>query len=182
MSTMSPSAQPRDTLRPRLTVPPSAASPKARRGLAGKVTALVATALSLAVVAPPSASADPTDGLSAGVAAYRSGSSCAPLHRDPIIDRVAEVMNKSTSDWLDHSADQSPILDPMPGLRELGYRGSKARMLAGTSRKTEADSIKGVLLEGYEAILDCSFTDVGFSTLRNENTGNVLTVTVLAGP
>jgi hypothetical protein len=87
----------------------------------------------------------------------------------------------SISDWLDHNATHVPIKDPMPGLKELGYHGSKSLLLAGSSQKGEADAIKGLLLEGYEAILDCSYIDAGFSLLRNQRTGNVLAATVLAG-
>ncbi|MUL49451.1 hypothetical protein FZI85_16385 [Mycobacterium sp. CBMA293] len=152
------------------------------RGKARMAAAVVVTsAVSLSVAAAPSAVADPVAGLSAAVANYRAGSSCAPLRRDPIADRVAEVINKSISDWLDHTAVQAPISDPAPGLKELGYKGGKSRLLAGTSRKAEADSVKGVLVEGYDAINDCSYTDVGYNMLVNKKTGNVLSAAVLAG-
>lgn len=143
---------------------------------------VILTVSSAAVSLAPSAIADPVVDLSSAVAAYRAGSSCGPLRRDPIADKVAEFVNKSTSDWLDHTATQLPIEDPLPGLKEFGYHGSKAHLLAGTSRKSQSDSIKAVVLEGYAALLDCSFTDVGFSTLLNERTGNILSAAVLAGP
>jgi hypothetical protein len=145
--------------------------------------AVVIMTVSAAGLSPaPSALADSLDDLSAAVAAYRAGSSCAPLRRDPIADKVAAVINKSTSDWLDHNATQIPIEDPMPGLKELGYHGGKSQLLAGSSDNSQGDAIKGLLLEGYAAILDCSYTDVGFNILLNERTGNVLSAAVLAGP
>jgi hypothetical protein len=154
---------------------------KLRRPLLG-VAVAVTTVLSAVVSPAPSALADPVDDLSTAVAAYRAGASCGPLRRDPIADKVAEVINKSISDWLDHTATQVPIEDPLPGLKELGYHGSKARMVAGSSRTSQSDAIKGVLLDGYAAILDCSYADVGFNTVRNERTGNTLSAAVLAGP
>jgi|SRR6185312_9086687 len=159
----------------------AAATSKVLRQPVLGVGVVIMTVLSASVSPTPSALADSIDDLSTAVAAYRAGSSCAPLRRDPIADKVAEVINKSTSDWLDHTATHSPIEDPMPGLKELGYHGGKSQLLAGTSRKSQGDANKGVLLEGYAAILDCSYTDVGFSTLLNERTGNMLSSAVLAG-
>jgi hypothetical protein len=152
------------------------------RRRSGSAAAAVIVAVSSAMTwSAPLAFADPVVDLSSAVAAYRAGSACGPLRRDPIADRVAEVINKSTSEWLDHAAMQIPIEDPLPGLKEFGYRGSKAYRLAGSSRKSQSDSIKALLLQGYAAIIDCSYTDVGFSTLLNERTGNMLSVVVLAG-
>ena len=143
---------------------------------------MIMTVLPAGVGPAPTALADSAADLSAAVVAYRTESSCPPLRRDPIADKVAEVINKSTSNWLDHTATQPPIEDPTPGLKELGYRGGKSRLLAGSSRKSQADAIKGVLLEGYDVIKDCSYTDVGFNTMLDEATGNMLSATVLAGP
>ena len=86
-----------------------------------------------------------------------------------------------TDEWLDHTGTEIPPEDPLVGLNILGYRGNHAKLLQGAG-KTESNSIKALLLEGYNKIPDCSYTDYGASMLLNERTGQYLTAVVLAGP
>jgi hypothetical protein len=120
--------------------------------------------------------------LRAALEAARTGSSCGPFRSDPVVQHVAEVINKSLNDWLDHTATRVPIEDPLPGLKELGYHGSKGVMVGGASSESQAEAIKGVLLEGYDKIPDCSYTDVGVSILFNADSGQNLAAVVFAGP
>jgi hypothetical protein len=93
---------------------------------------------------------------------------------------VAEKINQSSEDWLNHSATQVPPTDPLPGLKVLGYGGNQAKLLQGAG-KTEANAIKGVILEGYDQIPVCSYTDYGAALRRNDRTGWYLAAVVLAG-
>lgn len=138
----------------------------------------VSSSLSLA----PSCVADAVDNVKAAVAADRAGSSCAPLRSHPVVERVAQVVNKSYNDWLDNNANHVPIKDPRPGLKELGYGGSKGVFVGGVSQTSEAEAIRATLLEGFDKIPDCSYTDFGVSELRNEKSGWYLIALVLAGP
>jgi hypothetical protein len=142
------------------------------------IMAVFSASLSLA----PSALADSVDNLRAAIDASRAASSCGPFHSDPIVQHVAEVINKSVNDWLDHTATRAPIEDPLPGLNELGYRGSRGVTFGGASRKSDAESIKAAVLEGYAKIPDCSFTDIGVSMRQDAGTGAYLAAVVLAGP
>lgn len=152
------------------------------RGPKTALAAAMVSILSAAVPLAPSALADPEDTLRAAMQASRAGSSCGPFGSDSTVQRVAEVVNKSVTDWLDHKASHVPIEDPLPGLKELGYRGSKGVTFQGVSDKSQADAIKGALLEGYTLLPDCSYTDLGVSMLLNERTGENLAAVVLAGP
>jgi hypothetical protein len=143
------------------------------------VLVMIVTVLSAGVSLAPSALADLVANLKDAVAQARGGTSCGPLRSDSVVEQVAEKINRSTNDWLDHTATQVPIEDPLPGLKILGYGGSKAKLLQGAAR-TDADAIKGMLLEGLDAIPDCSYKDFGASMLRNEASDHYLTAVVLA--
>lgn len=140
---------------------------------------VMALVFSGGVVLAPSALADAAD-VKAVLASARGGTSCAPLTDNPIVTHAAEIINKSTDDYVEHTARHVPIADPLPGLRDLGYSGDKAILLQG-ARPNEADAIKGMLLQGYAAIPDCSYTDFGVDVRRNETTGYSLIAVVLAG-
>jgi hypothetical protein len=142
--------------------------------------ALLVTTLFAAVVPAPPARADSLDTAKNAVVSLRDGTSCAPLRDNPLVEQAADVVNRSTDDYLDHTATRIPIEDPLPGLKDLGYGGSKAIALFG-SHSNPADALKGALLEGYAAIPDCSYTDFGLSMLRNKSTGYMLVTIVLAG-
>ena len=153
--------------------------PLVRRAVAGAVLAVSAVLAAGAMLAP-SALADSVANFRDAVASLRDGTSCGPLRYNPVVEQVAETINRSTDQYIDHDATQVPIIDPLPGLNELGYGSNKAKLLSGAGR-TDADAIKGALLEGYSALPDCSYTDFGVSVRRNETSGYVLTSLVLAG-
>jgi hypothetical protein len=133
------------------------------------------------VLHAPAAAADPAADLRSAVTQMRTGTSCGALRPNPILDDVAFRINKSTQDYLDHAATQVPVTDPLPGMKVLGYPGTKAALLQGAS-KVDGNSIKGLLLQGFDKFPDCAYTEFGSSAMRNEGTGYLLTVAVLAGP
>jgi hypothetical protein len=151
-----------------------------RRGLWFATVMVMVTVLSASLSLASSALADPAANLTDAVASARGGVSCGPLRYNPVAQQAAEISNRSTDDYLNHTATRVPITDPLPGLKDLGYGGNKAVLLSGAA-KNDADSIKGVLLEGYAAIPDCSYTDFGVSFLRNQTSGYSLSSLVLAG-
>ncbi len=132
------------------------------------------------LVPAPAARADATDNLRSAVAQVRAGTSCGALRPDPVIDQVAAKVNQSTQNYMEHQATQTPITDPITGLKILGYQGNKASLLQGAST-ADADSIKALILQGYDKIPDCSYTDIGANMQQNERTGYWLTAVVLAG-
>ncbi|ORW24339.1 hypothetical protein [Mycobacterium palustre] len=144
--------------------------------------AAVMTVLSVGVTLAASAGADEVDMVTNAVTAARAGTPCGPLHPNPTVQRVAEVINKSFKDWADHAASHAPIEDPLPGLKELGYRGSKGVYFGGASTKSQAEAIRAALLEGYTSIPDCSYSDIGATMVLDERSGQNLVAVVLAGP
>jgi hypothetical protein len=139
------------------------------------------TLLAIGCAPAPTAHADATENLLSAVAQARAGTSCGALRPDPVVDQVAAKINQSTQDYMEHRATQTPLYDPLTGLKILGYRGSKASLLQGAST-SDADSIKALILQGYNKIPDCTFADVGANMQQNERTGYWLTAVVLAGP
>ena len=160
---------------------PMAHPTPSRRGLrtAWALTAL--TAFSTGVFLAPCAVADAATNLRDAVASARSGASCGPLQYNDVVGHVADIINKSTDDYLDQTATRVPISDPLQGLKDLGYGGSKAYLLQGAN-ESDAIAIKAALLEGDDAIPDCSYTNFGVSMRRNDATGYALAVVVLARP
>jgi|GEM_PF-1375408 hypothetical protein len=155
------------------------ATPRSSRSLAA-VTSLTLLAASLGLALAPRSSADASDDLRSAVVQARAATSCGALKANPIVDQAAATINKSTQDYLNHAATQVPITDPLPGLKILGYPGGKAIALQGASM-TRANSIKGLLLQGYDKIPNCSYTDFGVDARHHDATGYELTVVVLAG-
>jgi hypothetical protein len=127
----------------------------------------------------PAALAQSGDNLRAAVAQMRNAS-CPPLRSDPIVEQAARNINQSTDAWIDHTARTVPVPDPAPLLDDLGYGGRKSTMLLGAGSSEDA-AIKGLLLQGYARIPDCSYTDYGADVMRNESTGYFLMTVVLAG-
>jgi hypothetical protein len=150
-----------------------------KRGPWSASALVIVTVLSTGLSLAPSALADPLANFRNAVASARGGTSCGPLRYNPVVQQAAEVINRSTDDYLNHAATRVPILDPLEGLKDLGYGGTKAYLLQGADR-SDALAIKGALLEGYAAIPDCSYTDFGVSMRRNETTGYNLASSVLA--
>ena len=150
-----------------------------RRQGTAPVIAIV-TILAIVFAPAPTARADATDNLRSAVAQVRAGTSCGALRANPVADQVAAKINQSTQDYMEHQATQTPITDPLTGLKILGYPGSKASLLQGASTDY-SDSIKALMLQGYNKIPDCAYTDFGANMQQNERTGYWLTVVVLAG-
>ena len=140
---------------------------------------LVVTVLVAEVSLAPSTHADPAANLADALASARSGTSCSPLRYNKVVEQVAQIINRSTDSYLNQAAPRVPIAEPLEGLKDLGYGGTKAYLLQGAD-KNESVAIKGALLEGYATIPDCSYKDFGVSMLRNETTGYNLASLVLA--
>jgi hypothetical protein len=151
-----------------------------RRRLSIRSAAPIVTVSSVAIVLAPPVLADSVATAKDAIASLRGGTSCPALRDNPIVEQAADIINRSTDDYLNHTATRTPIEDPLPGLKDLGYTGNKAVLLLG-SNPNEAGALKGALLEGYAAIPDCSYTDYGVSVRRNESTGHSLISIVLAG-
>jgi hypothetical protein len=132
------------------------------------------------IVVAPSAFADSVTRVQDAMVTARAGTSCQPLNYNPVVEKAAAIINRSTDDYIDHISTYQAITDPMPGLKDLGYGGNKAALLQG-ALSNEADAIKGALIQGHAAIPDCSYTDLGIDVRRNEATDNLLVVYLLAG-
>jgi hypothetical protein len=146
------------------------------------VSAVVVLAVfSGGILLPSPALADPSETFKSAVASARAGTSCGPLRYNPVVEQVAQISNRSTDQYLNHATAKVPVSDPAPGLKDLGYHGKKGALLNGAARN-EADAIKATLLEGFDKVPDCSYTDFGVSMLRNQWNGYYLTSLVLAGP
>lgn len=152
-----------------------------RRGPSIGSLAVTVTVMATCIPLAPPALADQVATFKDAVASLRNGTSCGRLHYNPVVEQAADIINRSTDAYLNHTATHVPIADPLPGLKDLGYGGTKATLLQG-AHKDPADAIKGALLEGHAAIPDCSYTDFGVSMFRNDKSGYNLTSAVLAGP
>lgn len=129
----------------------------------------------------PTVHADPAPNVQDAVASLRGGSSCGPLHYDPVVEQAAATINRVNAGYVDHTGTTQPVSDVLPGLKDLGYGGNKATMLQGTA-PDEGDSVKAMLLEGYAAFRDCAYTDFGLDVRTDESTGFTYSALVLAGP
>lgn len=145
------------------------------------LTGLLATGMVIGMLCAAPAAAEPDAQLEQGIASLRAAGSCGALTADPIVQKVAEISNQSTEDYLNHTARFVPVADPLPVLQDFGSAAGKAVQLQGYGR-TDADAIKGALLQGHAAIPDCSYTMFGTSVIRNPAAGYVSAVAVLAGP
>lgn len=127
------------------------------------------------------ASADPSPAVADAIAAARTGAPCAALRYDPTVEHAADIVNRSTYTYLNHTAENIPAdgLHPTSILHDLGIDTGKALALQGAARNG-ADAVKGVLLQGRNAIPDCAYTAFGVSVLREEQSGFTLAVVVLA--
>ncbi|ODQ93404.1 hypothetical protein BHQ17_13575 [Mycolicibacterium holsaticum] len=105
---------------------------------------------------------------------------CEPIRSDPLVEQAAEIVNRSTDKWLDHTGRAVPVPDPLPILKDLGYGGKRAVKIEGAG-DTDAQAIAGLLIIGSDILPDCSYADYGVSVLQNHTTGHFLTTVVLAG-
>ncbi|TDZ44033.1 hypothetical protein CCUG63695_04025 [Mycobacteroides franklinii] len=157
---------------------PSVRCLRAMRAVTG-----VAVALPLvSVLFAPPAVADRALVVEQAVSSARSAAQCGPLRYNPTVERAADIVNRSTYAFLNHTAENVPADEPHPTAiaKDLGIAGSKVTSLQGAGHN-EADALKGVLLEGRDDIPDCSYTEFGSSLLYEEQSGFTLIVVVLAG-
>lgn len=129
----------------------------------------------------PVSAADATSTLKSRVDAGRGG--CTPLQSDRVLNDVARRANTETRAYIEHTARFEPFEDPMPILRDLGYSAGKARLVPGYG-DSEDKAIHGVVIHGWEAIPDCTYTRFGVDVLDNPEGSRgryVLAALILAG-
>ncbi|CPS04365.1 Uncharacterised protein [Mycobacteroides abscessus subsp. massiliense] len=157
--------------------------PSVRCLRATKAVTVVVVALPLvSVLFAPEAVADRAPVVEQAVSSARSAAPCGPLQYNPTVERAADIVNRSTYAFLNHTAENVPADEPHPTAiaKDLGIAGSKITSLQGAGHN-EADALKGMLLEGRNDIPDCSYTEFGSSLLYEEQSGFTLIVVVLAG-
>jgi hypothetical protein len=149
--------------------------------VAGAIVALV-PAIGVGILLAPPATAGPVTAVRQAVADVRGAASCAPLNYSTMVEHAADIVNRSTYTFLDHSAQNVPADEPHPIaiVTDLGIKANKASSLQGAAHN-QSDAIKGVLLEGRNAIPDCSYTDFGVSLLHEPESDFTLAVVVLVG-
>ena len=123
----------------------------------GRTSAVLAAAVGAGALFAAPAAADPSPALQQAVTDVRSAASCAPLNYNPAVEHAADIVNRSTYRYLARAAENVPADDPHPTkiVKDLGINASKASSFQGAGR-TSADAIKGLLLQGRNAIPDCS--------------------------
>ena len=136
----------------------------------------------LGLASTPPASATPASALAQAITSARASTPCGPLRYDPLVERAAATVNRSTKAYLDHTADNIPADDtrPIAITADLGLGGEKVYSLQGAG-STDNDAVKGLLIQGYNIIPDCDYRDFGVSLLREESAGFSLAVAVLVG-
>ncbi|BCO39286.1 hypothetical protein MINTM001_04250 [Mycobacterium paraintracellulare] len=100
-----------------------------------------------------------------------------------MLNDVAQRANGETQSYIEHTARFEPFEDPMPVLHDLGYKAGKAKLIPGYA-DIEAKAIRGVIVHGWQAIPDCTYTKYGVNVLDNPegmHGGYVLAALVLAG-
>lgn len=144
-----------------------------------RTVAALAAVIGVGALAVPAWAAPPL-AVAQAVEQARDGSTCSPLTYNPELERAAVLINTSTSDYLDHTGENIPADDPHPMaiLAELGIEAKNVHSLQGAGR-VEADAIKGLLLQGYKTIPDCSYTEFGASGFYEPQSGYFLAVAVL---
>jgi hypothetical protein len=153
-------------------------SPSHRRGRASAAVVAAMAILTASILLAPPAIANSADALRSAMMSVRSAS-CGPLRSDPLVEKTAEIVNRSEDLWLNQDGRAVPLSDPLPTLKDLGYGGAKATQFQGAAHN-ESASIKGLLIEGYLAWPDCSYRTYGVSVLKNRTTDYILSVVVLA--
>lgn len=154
-----------------------AADNRSTRGLRMLVALCCLTSLPV-----PTAAAQPAPEIAQAIVTVRASSHCPALNYNQTVEHAAEIVNRSTYAYLNHTAQDVPADDPHPVavLKDLGMEPGRTLSLQGAAHD-EAGAIKGVLLEGRNAIPDCSYSDFGVSLLHEAQTGFFLAVVVLVG-
>lgn len=126
--------------------------------------------------------AAPAIGIEQAVVEARGNPGCGTLHHNDTVEQAADIVNRSTYDYLSHRTGDVPAdeRNPTAILKDLGITTTQAISLQGAA-KSEADAIKGALLQGYKAIPDCTYSEIGTSRLYEEQSGYVLVVIILVG-
>nr|WP_155920501.1 MULTISPECIES: hypothetical protein [unclassified Mycolicibacterium] len=139
-------------------------------------------ALGVGAVFVVPAAADAAPEVAQAVSAAREGASCGPLKYNPAVEHAADIVNRSTFTFLSHTSENVPIDEPHPVAvtRDLGIDADKVMSLQGAGQD-EGKAIKGLLIQGRDAIPDCSYTDFGVSHLYESASGYHLVVAVLVG-
>ncbi len=107
--------------------------------------AAIALVVPAAVTLAAPASADLTASLRSAVVSARGGA--CPLRSNPLVEQVNRIANESTRTYKNRvSQGAQPVDDPAPGLKALGYSGTKSKLLRGWA-DNEADAIKALLLQ-----------------------------------
>ena len=128
---------------------------------------------------PATAVAAPSSEVAAAVDAIRNGSGCGAFQSDPVVQRTADLALRESSDYKNFRAATVPFDDPIPALKTAGFTGDKAILLSGFGAD-DASALRGALLQGHAAFLDCSYSLYGVSAARDES-GSLVSI-VLAGP
>lgn len=164
----------------RAAAPPR--EPRQPMSWVGGAKAPLAPVLCLGVLLAPPAGADPDPTLRQAVVDARGAASCGPLNYNPTVEHAADIVNRSTYTFLDHTAENVPAdgAHPTAIVKDLGISAGKVSSFQGAAHNT-ADAIKGVLLEGRNAIPECSYADFGVSLLHEPQSDFILAVVVLVG-
>ena len=135
-----------------------------------------------AVLFAPCAAADRAPAVEQAVASARSAAPCGPLHYNSTVEHAADIINRSTFAYVNHTAENVPAdqVHPTEITKDLGIAADKVISLQGAGHK-QADALKGVLLEGRNEIPNCSYTEFGASLLYEEQSDFTLVVVVLVG-
>jgi len=154
-------------------------------GMACVIQVLTGLALSVA----PVSAADPTGDLKSSVDSARGGA-CPALQSEPILNQMAQRANLSTDSYIAFTSRSQPLGSPnadlIPALHQLGYNATKAKLLSGYGNPevegygdVSAKAVYGAVLQGYEALPDCSYTAVGVDLFTNPDKGYALATVIL---
>lgn len=104
----------------------------------------------------------------------------APLRHNPAVEHAADIINRSTHSYLNHTAENVPADEPHQKaiVRDLGIEATRTASFQGAGRNV-ADATKGMLLEGRDAFPDCAYTDFGVSSLYEEQSDFTFVAVVL---
>lgn len=166
----------------------------------------VVTFAGVGVMFTPPAAADPDPNLQGTVVSERAKTQCPPLRYDPMVEHAAEIVNRSTDDYVSHRTKNVPAdgaTDALPILKDLGSNATVALSLQGAGHNSDRDAIHGVVLEGITPGVgkelhkgvgvfkpieelgappfgECSLNAFGVSMIRNAEEGLNLATVVLA--
>ncbi|MEZ0365788.1 hypothetical protein ACAG26_19085 [Mycobacterium sp. pUA109] len=166
----------------------------------------VAAVAAAGVLFTPPAAAEADPNLKDTVVSERAKTQCQPLRYDPMVEHAAEIVNRSTDDFVSHRTKNVPAdgpTDSLPILKDLGSSATAALSLQGAGHNSDKDAIHGVVLEGITPGVgkvlhkgvgvfkpleelgappfgDCSLNTFGVSMIHNVEHGFSLATVVLA--